>query len=383
MTDIEEKLQKALEQRESDHSLRSLPDEHRGTPSDRLIDFCSNDYLGFSRSEILREKILQAERLYDDARIGSTGSRLISGNTRLCEELEDQIAKFHHAEAGLIFNSGYDANVGIFSSMPERTDTILYDQLVHASIRDGIRLSYARSFSFRHNDLAELERRLNAATGNIFVALESVYSMDGDCAPLVEISELCGRFDANLIVDEAHATGVFGEKGEGKVVELGIEEKIFARLHTFGKALGCHGSIVVGSEILRSYLINFARSFIYTTALPFHSLVAVKCAYEMLGSDPRPLHCLRNRISYFKKKTPKSLAERMIQSDSAIQSLIIPGNPVVREFADQIQKAGFDVRPILHPTVPSGSERLRICLHSFNQESEIDGLIETLSSQSS
>ena len=294
MHSAEEQLRLSLDERKSKHSLRSL------TVSKGLVDFCSNDYLGFSRSEILREKIQQAEKENPSDRTGSTGSRLISGNTRFCEEIENRIAKFHHAEAGLIFNSGYDANLGIFSSVPERNDTILYDQLVHASIRDGIRLSYAHAFSFKHNDLEDLGRRLKVATGNIFVAVESIYSMDGDCAPLVEMSELCRQYGANLIVDEAHASGVFGRCGEGKVVELGLENQVFARLHTFGKALGCHGAIVVGSETLRSYLVNFARSFIYTTALPFHSLLSISCAYDLLASKDEELTKLKSKISYFK-----------------------------------------------------------------------------------
>lgn len=296
-----------------------------GPQSRSLVDFCSNDYLGFARSEVLRKKIQRMEAEYHDARIGSTGSRLISGNTRFCEELENRIAKFHHADAGLIFNSGYDANIGIFSSTPQRNDTIIYDQLVHASIRDGIRLSYARAFSFNHNDVEDLEKKLKAATGNIFVAVESIYSMDGDCAPLVEMSELCSRHGASLIVDEAHATGVFGKNGEGKVVELGIENKIFTRLHTFGKALGCHGAIVVGSETLRSYLINFARSFIYTTALPFHSLIAISCSYDLLELSDKGRIDLKNKISYFLNQLSAISHQLLaIKSDSAIQCVIIP-----------------------------------------------------------
>jgi 8-amino-7-oxononanoate synthase len=374
----EKKFAKALEGRKNDGSLRSLPVEHYGSNKKSVVDFCSNDYLGFSRSKILAEKIRQLECEYFDAGIGSTGSRLISGNTKFCEELEVRIAGFHRAEAGLIFNSGYDANLGIFSSLPHRTDTIIYDQLAHASIRDGIRLSHARALSFKHNGVDDLERKLKAATGDVFVAVESIYSMDGDQAPLVEMSDLCSRHGANLIVDEAHATGVFGEKGEGKVVELGLEEKTFARLHTFGKALGCHGAIVVGSDTLRSYLINFARSFIYTTALPFYSLMTISCAYDLLESKDKERTKLRDNISYFKSKVTSDLSQRIIESESAIQCIIIPGNDCVKSVARRLQEGGHDVRPILHPTVPAGSERLRICLHAFNTEDEIARLISTL-----
>jgi len=379
---IEQKLQQALNEKETSHSLRSLRFPVSDSHLHKLIDFCSNDYLGFSRSKILAKRIKETEDKYHGALIGSTGSRLISGNTRFCEELEDRVAKFHHAESGLIFNSGYDANLGIFSSIPQRGDTILYDQLVHASIRDGIRLSFARAYSFEHNNLEDLERRLKLSTGNIFVAAESVYSMDGDSAPLPEMVELCNCYGANLVVDEAHATGVFGERGEGKVVKLGLEKKVFVRLHTFGKALGCHGAIVVGSKALRSYLINFARSFIYTTALPFHSLISISCAYDLLYSDEEERAKLRDRISYFKDKSFQQLAlsdhHKLIRSDSAIQCLIIPGNENVKMVAHDLQVAGFDVRPILHPTVTKGAERLRICLHAFNTENEVDGLMQAL-----
>jgi 8-amino-7-oxononanoate synthase len=375
-------LVEALENRKNGDSLRILSAERSGETGTGLVDFCSNDYLGFSRSEILRDKIRQAEKEYPDINVGSTGSRLISGNTRFCEELESRIARFHQAEAGLIFNSGYDANLGLFSSLPQRTDTIIYDQLVHASIRDGIRLGLARAFPFKHNDVEDLERKFKAATGNIFVAVESIYSMDGDCAPLVEMAELCNQYDSDLIVDEAHATGVFGEKGRGTVVELGLEGKVFARLHTFGKALGCHGAIVVGSETLRSYLINFARSFIYTTALPFHSLMTISCAYDLLESSDKEQTKLKKNISYYKeercRQSESGGQHKTMESNSAIQCIIIPGNENVKTAARSLQQAGFDVRPILHPTVPTGSERLRICLHAFNTDDEISRLITAL-----
>ena len=381
MSETQDKLQRALEERSSRESLRSL------TVNNGAVDFSSNDYLGFSRSEVLKKRIREEESRHSTENIGSTGSRLISGNSEYYEGLEVHLAEFHRADSGLIFNSGYDANLGIFSSVPQRTDTILYDQLVHASIRDGIRLSHARAFSFDHNNLESLERRLKAqrpggkaldGAGSVFVAVESVYSMDGDCAPLTEMSGICRKYGANLIVDEAHATGVFGPRGEGNVVELGLEKDVFARVHTFGKALGVHGAIVLGSETLRSFLINFARSFIYTTALPFHSLAAIRCAYELLSDDPEPTRCLRERISFFKSQVRDSVMGRAIPSDSAIQCFVIPGNAKVKSVAREIQVAGFDVRPILHPTVPEGSERLRVCVHSFNTEEEIEKLLHKM-----
>ncbi len=372
MSETEDKLRHALEEREKLGSLREL----RVSPG--LADFCSNDYLGFSRAETLREMIAEEVRKHPESKSGSTGSRLISGNSSYCEELESFIAGFHGSQSGLIFNSGYDANLGLFSSVPQRNDTILYDKLVHASIRDGIRLSHARAFSFEHNDVEDLERRIKSAGSSVYVAVESVYSMDGDCAPLSEMAKLCRAYGANLIVDEAHATGVFGRKGEGLAAELGLTRDVFARVHTFGKALGTHGAVVLGSETLRSYLINFARSFIYTTALPFHSLAAIRCAYEYLLADQESMERLAERVALFKRNLTDGVRARIIESQSAIQCVVVPGNAEVKSFAHQIQVAGYDVRPIMHPTVPAGSERLRVCLHAFNTEEEILGLTNKL-----
>ena len=278
-------LKKRLQVREEQGLLRKL------SLPNNLIDFSSNDYLGFARSPELHELILTELETVNcklETLSGSTGSRLLTGNSQYTEELETFIAYYHKAEAGLIFNSGYTANVGLISSIAQKGDIIFYDELSHASIYDGVRLSKAESFPFRHNDLNHLEERLkffqNARkeNSNSYIIVESVYSMDGDFAPLIELVSLCEDYNVNLIVDEAHATGIFGEKGEGKVVELGLEEKVFSRVHTFGKALGCHGAIVLGSETLRNYLINFSRLFIYTTALPIHTLASIKSAYKLL-----------------------------------------------------------------------------------------------------
>jgi 8-amino-7-oxononanoate synthase len=202
--------------------------------------------------------------------------------------------------------------------------------------------------------------------------------MDGDMAPLKEIVSLCELYNANLIVDEAHATGVFGKQGRGLANHFGLEQKIFARVHTFGKAIGCHGAIVVGSEVLRNYLINFARSFIFTTALPFHSLVTIRSAYEQLMGndfDNEPIHKL---IGYFKNGFEKRNDVFLIDSNSPIQSLIIPGNERARNVSRQLQSKGFDVRAILSPSVPAGKERLRISLHLHNTKEQVDELKQTL-----
>ncbi len=340
-----------------------------------LVDFCSNDYLGFARSEKLKALVQEELLKYPGYLNGSGGSRLLTGNTVYIEELEQQTASFHEAEAGLIFNSGYDANLGLFASLPQRGDTIITDELVHACIIDGARLSYANRFTFKHNDLDDLEKKLQNAKGIIYVAVESVYSMDGDLVPLKEIIQLTAKYNAYLIVDEAHATGVFGK---GLVQLLNLEKQVFARIITFGKALGSHGAIVLGSNNLRNYLINFARSFIYTTAPSFHQLVTTKMAYQILEDSEEEQKKLTNLILLFKKEVQKKYYQTLIESNSAIQSILVPGNSNAKKLAGHLQKNGFDVRAILSPTVPIKMERLRICIHSYNTEEEIIRLIDLL-----
>jgi 8-amino-7-oxononanoate synthase len=369
----DEFLLKKLDERQQQNAFRRL------LLPDGKTDFCSNDYLGIVRNQLI-EKALgeQGPVLYKH---GSTGSRLLAGNYALVEETEKMLAAFHEAEAGLIFNSGYDANLGLLSCVPQRGDTIIYDFLSHASLRDGIRLSFAQSFAFRHNDLADLEKRLQAATGTIFVVTESVFSMDGDMAPLTAISDLCERYGAHLIVDEAHATGVVGEKGEGLVQHLHLQTKCFARIHTFGKAVGCHGAIVLGSGRLRNYLVNFCRSFIYSTSLPEVSVAAIRCAYGLFpGMHAERAH-LQQLINTFQQVLVAigSNWEKLV-SDTPIQIVIIPGNDRVKEVAGALQAAGLDVRAILYPTVPAGKERLRIVLHAFNSMPELRQVLEGLKS---
>lgn len=358
-------------------------------PNDNLVDFCSNDYLGFARSSALKATIQEADASHTSARTGATGSRLLAGQTRLADSVETELANFYKTESTLLFNSGYDANIGLLACLPQAGDTLLTDEFIHASMIDGARLSYATRHRFRHNDLNDLEQKLRQATtpsetdarqtGHVFVAVESVYSMDGDFAPLSALADLCDQYGAGLLVDEAHATGVYGPAGEGLVVALGLQHRVLARVHTFGKALGVHGAAVVGSAILRNYLINFARSFIYTTALPPHSLLAIRCAHQYLQTNPVARTDLPRQISLFRQQVAGQLpGTRWTDSASPIQCLIIPGNQQARQLAAEVQEAGFDVRAILSPTVPDGQERLRICLHAFNTTSDIDRLIYVL-----
>jgi len=362
----EDFLEKKLAERRQANALRSL------IVTEGKIDFCSNDYLGIVKNRLIENDIKE------NLSHGSTGSRLLSGNYTLIEETEKFIAVFHDADAGLIFNSGYDANTGLLASVPQKGDAVIYDQLSHASIRDGIRLSFATSFSFFHNDMVDLEKKLAAAIHhhqNIFVVTESVFSMDGDMAPLIEISELCEKYHAGLIVDEAHATGVVGERGEGLVQHLHLQKKCFARVHTFGKACGCHGAIVLGSAQLKKYLVNFARPFIYSTSLPPAGAAAIAASYRIFPLMNKERNHLNSLLRLFKKNP---LKYSVLNSDTPIQVVIIPGNDEVKKVALFLQENNLDVRAILYPTVPKGQERLRIVFHAFNTTEEVEKLIALL-----
>lgn len=362
-------LHQKLQERKAAGSLRQLRLPEGNT------DLCSNDYLGIVQGGWLYKNNGHLQSLPH----GSGGSRLLAGNYAAIEALETMLAGFHQAPAALLYNSGYDANLGLLSCVPQRGDTILYDTLIHASLRDGIRLSFAQSFSYAHNDLGALEKRLQAATGNIFVVTESVFSMDGDQAPLAAIVQLCQAHQAHLIVDEAHATGVIGDKGEGLVQALGLQDQCFARVHTFGKAVGCHGAVVLGSEPLRQFLVNFSRPFIYTTALPESSIAAIRTSYGTFPNMQTERAQLQQLIAQFQAAT---IPFQKLPSATPIQVVIIPGNEAVRDMAARLQAVQLDVRPILYPTVPKGSERLRIVLHAFNTPAEIDRLIAALNSTS-
>jgi 8-amino-7-oxononanoate synthase len=322
-------MSRALSARSAKSALRALT-----LPPTNSIDFSSNDSLSLSTSPTLKDAFFQELRhlstnpdTKNHFRLGSTGSRLLDGNSAYAEDLEASIARFHGAESGLLFNSGWDANVGFFASVPQAGDIVLHDEFIHASAREGLRLSRARkSISFAHNCVADLRRRLEeikALDGvgkevregkrSVFVAVESLYSMDGDLAPLREIVEIVEsalpKGNGHVIVDEAHSTGIYGDRGRGVVCALGLEKRVFARLHTFGKALGCNGcnslfsrvsnfstvifwklwmlmenhiAMILCDDLTRSYLINYARPLIYTTFMSYPSLAAIKASYSLL-----------------------------------------------------------------------------------------------------
>lgn len=371
MAGPDHKLSRALAERASAGSLRQLSSCGGG------IDFCSNDYLGMARSARLRARIDGIRAKHSAAPLGSTGSRLISGNSQAAERLEARLAAYHRAEAGLLFGSGYAANSGLLACIAGPGDTLIMDELIHASSIDGAQLSKARKLVFRHNDLDELAARLNLSSGATFICVESLYSMGGDMAPLPEMAALAAEFGAGLVVDEAHSNGITGPAGAGSVVENGLEDQVFARVHTFGKGLGLHGAVVLGSKTLRDYLVNFCRPFVFSTAPPRESLDQVEAAYELLPKLDAEREQLFSLVRHI-RTTIRESSFRWLDSPSWVQCVIIPGNKQVLATAGSLVELGFDVKAIRAPSVPPGSECIRICLHAFNTVDEIDRLMAAL-----
>lgn len=368
MDDFQRRIQIQLEEQRA----RGLIRQTRVVP-DNWKDFTSNDYLGLARSDELRNFIREFLANYPESRNGSGGSRLLSGNSTLAEELERYVAAISGAACGLLFSSGYMANVGVLSCLPQRGDTVLYDEHAHASLKDGIRLSLANRYSFRHNDVDDLERKLTKSKGTVFIVVESVYSMDGDLCPLADLVATAQRHRAVIILDEAHGTGVFGEDGGGLATSLGLEKQIPVRILTFGKAMGVHGACVCCSEPVRNYLVNFSRPFIYTTAMPDHSLAAIRCSFQFLQEHRELRNALTKKIDMFRQHCTFDT-----DSATAIQPVIVGGNDETRAAAANLQSKGYDVRPVLSPTVRVGTERLRICLHVYNRDEDIVRLAEEL-----
>ena len=357
---MNERLKKRIQDRKQEGTLRQL--NHFKSS----IDFFSNDYLGLSKdsnSEMLSSK-------------GSTGSRLLSGNSVLAEECEKKLASFYGSQSALVFNSGYDANIGLISTVALRGDTILYDEYIHASSRDGIRLSFANSISFKHNDVDDLKQKIEGLQGTIYVLVESLYSMDGDMAPLTSIQKICSDFSACLIVDEAHACGVFGKEGRGIAHAKVMHKDLFCRIVTFGKAYGYHGAALLVSSDLRDYLLNFCRSFIYTTALPDRSYKTIESRVktEKIHEKQR---CLQENIYLFRSSV-KHLSF-LSEENSPIQVIEFSSKEDLMNSIDALAQLDIYMKPILPPTVPKGSFRMRLCLHSFNTKEEILLLVSCFS----
>jgi 8-amino-7-oxononanoate synthase len=363
------------------------PDFHINALSDRLtngqmrklegnpeasFDFFSNDYLGFVQDRVLDSK-------QEGLKTGATGSRLLSGDSDLALETEQFLADYHKAEACLLFQSGYMANLGLLSCIARRADTIIYDSLVHASLRQAVQLSPASTFSFKHNDLDDLKGKIKRAKGTVFVVVEALYSMDGDLGALKAISEICKLNEAYLIVDEAHSTGIYGEQGRGLVDSLGLNNSVWARIHTFGKAAGVHGAAVLCSAHLKDFLVNFSKPFIYTTASSEHSLALIKSAYTHF-KESEARKDLWEKVKYFEDYAAKlNLSDWFYPSKSPIKCLRVKSAEVALDLADELQKEGYMVKAIRYPTVPKGGDRIRICIHRHNSFGQISGLLDLIS----
>jgi 8-amino-7-oxononanoate synthase len=340
------------------------------------INLYSNDYLGLASDPRLKAALLR--ELHRIEQVGATGSRLLSGNSRYWEDLESELAAFTGAESALYFGSGYAANVGLLSALLRPEDTVFSDASNHASIIDGIRLSRASRVIFPHLDLNFLENALRAAGGGErIVVVESIFSMEGDRAPLVSLLGLAERYGASLIVDEAHATGVVGPQGRGLAAITGRPPALLATVHTAGKALAAAGAFVACSETLKHYLINRARTFIFSTALPPHMAAQVCAALRIAEQADAERAHLRVISRYLHSRLGEAGFD-VGGSESQIIPVILGTNEYAVMFAEELSRAGFAIRPIRPPTVPDGKSRLRISLTSRITMDDVERLADCM-----
>lgn len=368
MSDSHERALDALSRR---RRLRAL-EPARG------VDFTSNDYLGLAQSRELAGAIEAA--IARGVPVGAGGSRLLRGNHPEHEALEAEAATFFGGETALYFGGGFIANTALLSTLPLRGDLIVYDSLIHASAHEGMRLSKADAKAVRHNDVQGFEDAIKAwrasgATGRPWIAIESVYSMDGDHAPIAELAEIAGRHDAMLLIDEAHATGVFGPDGRGLAAGLEGRETVVT-LHTCGKALGAMGALVIAPRWIRDFLVNRGRAFIYATAPSPLMASAVRAALDICRRDPERRERLHNLISFAARNL--SAKTRFAPSGSQIQPLVVGSDSAAVSLAAAMRSRGYDIRAIRPPTVPEGTSRLRLTITLNVDEAQIAGLIDDL-----
>ena len=354
-------------------NLRRLH-RHRTLNLPSGVDFTSNDYLGLARHPALREAIDAA--LDEDGMVGAGGSRLLRGHHPAHERLEAFAAEFFEVERALYFGSGFLANFALFSTLPGRHDAVICDERIHASVKDGVHAGTAARYKAAHNDAASFEDAIKRArekgAQRIFLAVESVYSMDGDLAPLAELDLLARKHDAVLIVDEAHATGVFGARGRG--LSEGLRNETSIIVHTCGKALGVAGALVMASAETIDYLINKARPFIYSTAPPPLLAAATMRALQLVDEEP----WRRTRVQELARFAHEKLNPDSAFAGSQIIPVILGGEERTLGLARALQEQGFDVRAIRPPTVPEGTSRLRVSINAGHSEEQIDALARSL-----
>jgi 8-amino-7-oxononanoate synthase len=370
-TNLTRAMEAELKELASQGQLRSLE-----VPTG--INLCSNDYLGLSTHPAMREAVLDG--IVRAGRTGASGSRLLAGHAREWDELEEEFAAFAGTEAALFFTSGYTANVGLLSSVLSRGDIVFSDALNHASLIDGIRLSGAEKVIYAHRELGALAAALDARAGRPgrkLIVTESVFSMDGDLAPLVEMAALAAQHGAGLVVDEAHAIGVFGPEGKGRVAELGLAQEMFAVVHTCGKALGSAGAFVCGSTTLKAYLINRARTFLFNTALPPYFAAQVHKGVELTqGANAERVRLAANSIRL--RAALQAGGWNTGASASQIVPVMLGENSVATRISGELERAGFMARAIRPPTVPEGSARLRLSLTCKVTDAELSLLAKAL-----
>jgi len=373
-------MQDGLRDLEKREQRRTLVDTNEtGGASRATTNFCSNDYLGLADSEELRAAAIEAVRTAP--RVGGTGSRLLSGHTRDWDSLEQEFAEFTGTESALYFGSGYAANIGLLTSILGKDDVVFSDELNHASLIDGIRLSGARKVIYRHLDLNDLESALRTTpifSGHRFVVSETVFSMDGDITDVAELASLCTRYDAGLILDEAHAVGVHGPNGRGVAAAAGLTTEVIAMTHTCGKALASAGAFVCGSAALREHLINHARTFIFSTAMPPYMAGQIRAALRIA----RPMDSARAELLANAKRLTAELQSQgydTAASVSQIIPIIVGANDEALATAEFLQREGFAVRAVRPPTVPQGRARLRLSLTSAIPASALTRLANCLS----
>ncbi|OJJ73133.1 hypothetical protein ASPBRDRAFT_40752 [Aspergillus brasiliensis CBS 101740] len=403
-------LEEELDVRRAQHGCIMLhTKEQQENP---MVDFSSTDILGLSTSGAVRKGYLAELAKHPDFTLSSHGSRLTDGNSRYLEDVERELAAFHGAEAGLIVNTGSLGNAAIFSVIPRPGDAIVYDELIHASVHDGMKDSLALyRKAFRHNDpeslydalvaVQESQPQIRNGTRSVLVAVESVYSMDGDICPLQELIETAKEVfpDGNVqfVIDEAHSTGVIGPNGAGLVSALGLEREVAIRLHTFGKALAATGAVILCNETVRTMLINYARSIMFSVAPSFPMLASIRATYQLLrsGETQSAQNRVQEIVKFFletmtshpiwDKASDTGLLRLPTYEDAEVQPLALTQIIQLRTrtkhnfyLAFHLQRAGFSVFPISYPVVPKGTERVRIIFHAHNTDAEVMALVAAI-----
>jgi 8-amino-7-oxononanoate synthase len=360
------KLQAQLETAKQNFLFRQVQAAPNG------IDFCTNDYLGIIKDNLIHHWLQQNM----DPKLlthGNGASRLLGGNSALITQTENYIAQFHNAEAAMLFSNGYMANYALIATLAQKNDIILYDQLIHASLRAGIKASLANSYSFEHNNINDAVKKLSQikCEGTIFIVSETVFSMDGDLANLDHLVQFANSCNGVLIIDEAHALGVIGNQGQGLVQHVNAINNVPIRIYTYGKAAGVHGAAIVANQTIINYLVNFCKPFIYSTAMANNQAAAILASYHVFPNCHAQRQQLQNNISHYKKVVGVAMP-------TAIQQIVVPGNQAVINKAAQLAQQGIGVLPVRYPTVAKGTERIRVILHSYNTTNQINNLAAIL-----